>query len=154
MQNTTVARQLKPLIKPQETPEQVLTRAFKDKNYEKTTDYEGIIKHLVAYQKGGNHRNWGDYAEKIPQEMRDKLASIISECARNGFIYPHVYDGKLLWMRIETHREITDDLCTLCRRDCVIRSDIDTGVEKLRRQTKIKNKMKYEEPKKCWEDNR
>ena len=151
-QNTIVERLLKPLIKPQETPEQVLTRVFKTQNYEEDADYVAIINHLTAYQKGGKHRNWDDYAEKIPQEIREKLALILGECSRNGFISPSVYNGGLFWTRIMTHRKMTDDLCTLCRRECNVRSDIDSGAEKLRRQNKIKNHEEYEEPKKCWED--
>jgi hypothetical protein len=141
---------LKPLIKPQETPEQVLTWMFKTQNYEKDADYVAIINHLIAYQKGGKYRNWDDYVEKIPQGIRDKWKSILVECARNGFIAPYAQDNKLFWMRIMTHKKMTDDLCTMCQRECKVRSDIDGGVEKLRMQNKIKNHEKYEEPKKCW----
>ena len=148
MQNTTAERHLKPLVKPQETPEQVLTRVFKTVEYTNNTDYCIIINHLTAYQKAGNYRRWDEYAEKIPAEIKAKLGEILIECARNGFIAPYVYDGKLVWKRIMTHGKMTGDLCTLCRRECVKRSDIDTGVEKWRRQ----NQNRYEEPKKCWEE--
>lgn len=147
-QNTIVERLLKPLIKPQETPEQVLTRVFKSANYEQLVDYEAIIKHLEAYQKAGNYRKWDEYAEKMPEETRARLKNILAECARQGFIAPYVYGGKLVWQRIMTHGKMTSDLCTLCELDCVKRSDIDTGVTKWR----MKNQPGYREPKKCWEE--
>ena len=145
--NTTVARLLKPLIKPQETPEQVLTRVFKTGNYQNLVDYENLTKHLVAHQKNGDHRRWDEYAEKIPMEIRNQWRVILVECARNGFIAPHVSEKKISWMRVMTHGPMTDDLCTLCRRECTKREDIDTGEGRRRKQ---ENK-KYEEPKKCWE---
>ena len=53
------------------------------------------------------------------------------------------------WQRIMTHGPMTDDLCTLCRRECQKREDIDTGESKWRRQ----NQPRYHDPKKCWEAN-
>jgi len=116
-------------------------------DYERLTDYEGIIRHLEAYQKGGEHRRWDDYAEKIPVAVREQWKLILSECARQGFITPYVFEGKLLWRRVMTWGNSTHDLCTLCRRECQKRTDIDTGETKWRRQ----NVNNYHEPAKCWQ---
>lgn len=145
--NTTVAKKLKPMIIPQETPNDVLIRIFKTTNYENMADYESIIKHLEAYQKGGDCRKWDEYAEKIPHDLRMILKNILTECARNGFIAPYVYGRKLKWNRIMTHGPSTNDLCTLCRRDCDIRTDIETGKNKNKKQYN----PEFQEPRKCWE---
>lgn len=145
MPNTTVEKQLKPLIIQQETPDNVLNRVFKTAEYERLTDHDSIIKHLIAYQKGGDHRRWDEYAGKIPQELRDTWALILSECRRNGFIAPYVFNGKLQWRRIMTTGKQAD-LCTMCSRDCTLRNDIDEGNVKWRRQ----NQNGYHEPAACW----
>ena len=146
-QNTSGIKHSKPLIKPQETPDAIMTRIFKTYDYENENSYKGIIKHLETYQRAGDNRRWDEYAEKIPIEARNTWAQIISECARNGFMAPYVYNEKLIWRRVMTRGVMTDNLCMLCRRECKTREDIDTGEIKWR----LKNVPGFEEPKKCWE---
>ena len=118
-------------------------------NYKNHNDYQGIIKHLEAYQRGGEHRRWEDYAGKIPPDIRELWRTALADCARNGFIAPYVFAGELIWRRIVTRGQATRDLCTLCRRECRNRDDIDGGEVTWR----LKHAPGYEEPKKCWEDD-
>jgi len=116
--------------------------------YTNLLDYKIIIEHLESYQKAGENRRWDEYANRIPEQLRNTWRLILSECARNGFISPHVSNETLIFKRIETHG-VQSDLCTLCRRECKKRDDIDTGETKWRRQ----NVAGYHEPLKCWKAN-
>jgi len=137
---------LRPLVIPQETPEQTLMRIFKSVNYENSVDFKIIIEHLGSYQKAGNNGRWDDYVNKIPDVLRKTWGLILAECARNGFIAPYVYDGKLIFRQVVT-RGKQADLCTLCRRECLKRENTDSGEYKWR----IENVNGFREPKKCWE---
>jgi len=123
----------------------VLTRIFKTQDYRAMADYQIIVDHIASYQKTGENRRWDDYGHKIPDALRSIWRLILNECARNGFIAPYVYDGELHWRRIMTHGKHTD-LCSLCRRECIKRDDIDNGETKWRRM----NVPNYHEPTKCW----
>jgi hypothetical protein len=148
MPNTTAEKHLKPLIIPQETPEQVLTGIFKSPNYKELSDYQAIINHLVAFGKAGELKKWDDYAPKIPDAIREIWKRILFECRRNGFIAPYVYNNELIWRRIMTHSNHAD-LCTLCERSCHVREGIDTGEFKWRKQ----NMKSFHEPNKCWKES-
>ena len=139
-------RHLKPLIHPEKTPEMIASEIFKSQNYENLTDYQTIVKHLISYQKGGDNRRWDEYAQPIPQALRDLLSTLLNECRRNGFVAPYVFDGKVIWRRVATYGE-QGDLCTLCERDCVRSENVDTGRVKWLRA----HQGGYREPKPCWE---
>lgn len=109
-------------------------------------DYVLIRDHLTAYAKGGDHKRWDDTAPKIPADARVLMGKLFTECRRNGFIAPYVFDDKIRFMRVETHGPQAD-LCTLCERDCVSREEIDNGRAKWKR-TNLKG---YHEQPKCWE---
>lgn len=146
MPNTTGERRLKPLINPEETPDQIMRRLFKSDNYEQMADYVSIMNHLSAYAKGGEHKRWDEYAPKIPADLRVLLGKMLTECRRNGFISPYIYYDKIKWRRVMTNGP-QGDLCTLCSRDCEIRDSIDNGDAKWKRT----NMQGYREPMKCWE---
>jgi len=145
-QNGNVERQLKPLVVPEETPETTMAKIFGSASFRNLTDYEAIVKHLVAYQKTGENRRWDEYAAVMPQPLRETLAKVLKECRRNGFIAPYVFDGEIQWRRVMTHGQ-QGDLCTLCDRECKRRDDLESGRFKWLRE----HQNGYREPKACWE---
>jgi len=110
-------------------------------------DYDAIVGHLAAYQKGGETRNWEEYRKKIPDALLKKFAEVQIECRRNGFINPKAIDGNLIFAQIRTYGEMTEDLCTLCDRECRIRSAMERGEYK----PHVLKMRKLKEPKKCWQ---
>ena len=145
-QSGNVRRGLKPIVTPEETPEQILAKVFGSENYRNLTDYQAIVKHLISYQKSGDNRRWDEYAGTIPQPLRDTLTRMLVECRRNGFIAPYVFDGVIQWRRIMTHGT-QGDLCTLCDRDCKRRDNLESGRVKWLRE----HQRGYREKNPCWE---
>jgi hypothetical protein len=128
-----------------------MRRILKVNELSTSLDYETIVTHLTQYQKQGENRRWEEYRVKIPPPVLKIWGEILTDCRRNGFINPHVWDGKIMWNQIiATGPAETTDLCTLCDRVCQRREDIDTGEGK-RMKTLDNN---YEEPKPCWIVNR
>lgn len=128
-------------------PRDVLAAVFKTESYESLADYKALVDHLDAYQKAGDLRSWDVYSAKIPEALRKQWSEVLSECRRNGFIAPYAYDKKMIWRQIRTHGPMTDDLCTLCDKECKTREMIDSGDAKWR----TANIKGWREPKKCWE---
>ena len=88
-----------------------------------------MIKHLIAYQKLSNDRNWDVYRKKIPDDLLEKWAKIMIKCRENGFINPQVWNNEIHWRVVMTRDRNTCDQCTMCP------AGIDGG--------DCKGKMKY-----------
>ena len=136
-------RKLPPLIKPQEMPPEIMKRIIKD-----STDFVTIREMLKAYQRTGDNKAWDTFRQKIPDDILGLWGSILSECRRNGFIGPWAHDEKIHWRQILSTNKVVGDLCTLCKRECKRREDIDSGENKLRWLAD----NNFEEPKPCWEE--
>ena len=116
--NTGERRPLKPLMVVSESVNSIMMRLFNTMNYENLTDYQAIVKHLDAF--GRANVGWDSYSKNVDVELLNLLKSMLTECARQGFIAPHVDGGSIKWRQIMTHGRSLTDYCTLCRRPCTI----------------------------------
>ncbi|MFA5728512.1 MAG: hypothetical protein WC957_03720 [Candidatus Neomarinimicrobiota bacterium] len=87
---------------------------------------------------------WEDIRKKMPPELLEKTARVLSDCRRNGFINPKVFNGKLYWYQImgsERNRNHNCE-CDLCDRNMTS----GTCMGKF-----INNRLGHRDFKKCWE---
>jgi hypothetical protein len=97
---------------------------------------------IQAKQK--THAEWDEIAKKIPAELRDKIALVLKECRQNGFINPHISNGKLVWSQILGHERNRkyNCQCDLC--------DNDTTSGTCRGRF-VNNNQGHRDFKPCWE---
>ena len=103
MQNIIKTSHLSPTVKTLKHPNHIVDE-FMDWN-----DKDQMIKHLIAYQKLGDDRNWDNYRKKIPDELLEKWGNVILQCRMNGYLYPRAYDNKIIWKTMTFyHPEVCD----------------------------------------------
>lgn len=149
MPATTRVRLLKhpPVIAPQEFPTQTMCRIFRCQSLVDSLDYDVMRGHLQAYAKHGDGRKWDEYRMKIPPALLETWTTVMIECRRNGFINPHVWEGKIVFDQVIATGYCEDtDPCTMCDRPCQLRERIDSGESK-RRKLLDPN---YREKQPCW----
>ena len=136
-------QKLPPLVVPEEMPETTMSRIFNP------GEYDAMVTYLLAYQRGGDLRRWDEFRNRIPDELLISWGIVMIECKRNGFVNPHVFNGKIIWDQILENgsgERRNADLCTLCDRDCRRREMVDTGDMKRKKLMGIP----IHEPKPCW----
>jgi hypothetical protein len=84
-------------------------------------DYDTLKGVLVGYRKVRETMGWDQYAARLNDDIKATMAAILAECRRNGFVNPHLRDGRLVFDYVCYHPGIkgkTQDQCTLCEREC------------------------------------
>ena len=83
------------------------------------SDEQDMTGYLSAYQK--NSAEWDVFRKKIPQELLNKFKRVLDECKLEGFINPHVREGKIVWNQILTRERCKNatDKCTLCSKSFI-----------------------------------
>lgn len=121
-----------PIRWPQEIIAKILT-------YQELQAWIGFIQ---AKQK--THAEWDDIGKRMPPELRDKTALVLKECKQNGFINPHISNGKLAWSQILGHERNRkyNCQCDLC--------DNDTTSGTCRGRF-VNNNQGHRDFKPCWE---
>lgn len=131
-------------------PDATMRRILRTQNLEGDAKYKALAVLLTSYQRSGDMRNWDSYRDKIADEIRETLATILKECRRNGFVGPVVINGAIRFRQIRTYGNMSGDMCTLCSRECSIREMIDSG-ELKRIKAKDSGYNEAEKLKRCWQ---
>jgi hypothetical protein len=83
--------------------------------------HDELVKILGGYRKVRESLGWDEYSKRLGMETRDTMADVLKECRKNGYVNPHVYNGKLYWDFVAYHpddKRKTQNQCCLCEFDC------------------------------------
>ena len=94
-----------PLIWPTRKPGDIVSQYFDSE------DLKAFIDHLSVFKK--TQANWHDYRARIPDPLLARWWKIMSECRKQGYVNPHIKDGKIVWSQVVGNPKHADP-CTLC----------------------------------------
>jgi hypothetical protein len=127
------------MVTPNRYPEEIMQDVLTYGERESLTEY------LTTYQR--TKPEWDNFKSKLPDILLSKLKTILSDCRKNGFVNPHIQQGKIVWRQImgnERSRGESDE-CTLCV------NNMQSGTCKGYFISKPENGRLQRMFKKCWE---